>query len=100
MTGERTVAELIADAEAMPDGTRSAELAAIRQDATEDGVTVTVDVYGKLVALRLDPSAMTAGATELAQRIRNLVAKAATDATRAAAATLPGLPVTLDELMR
>jgi hypothetical protein len=103
MTDERTVTELITDAENLPVGQASAALAALRQDASADGITVTVDLHGKLVGLDVSRTALERGAADLASRISDLVAEAAAVAARqglAVLATLPGVAESplLDEI--
>lgn len=105
MTDERTVAELITSAEAMPEGRVCDALAAIRQDASADGITVTVDLHGKLVGLDVSRSALERGAADVARHIGDLVAEAAAAAAHqgmAVLAALPGLADTplLDEIQR
>jgi hypothetical protein len=72
----RTVEELLADADALPDGTLSARLDAIERSASGDGVTVTVNLYGKLTGIRFDPAALKLGPTRLAERIQELSGEA------------------------
>lgn len=91
MTDDRTIDELVADAENAPVGSRCATLDAIRQDASGGGVIVTVDLYGKLVGLELSRTALEAGAADVAGRIRELVAEATLGATRQGMAVLAGI---------
>jgi hypothetical protein len=80
-----------------------ATLGAIRRTATADGVELTVDLYGKIVALRIDPAATRQRATDLAALIQRLAADATTAAHTEALAALAatGLDCTLlDHLSR
>lgn len=72
----RTVEELLADADTLPDPTLSARLDAIERSASGDGVTVTVNLYGKLTGLRFDPVALKLGPERLADRIQELSGEA------------------------
>lgn len=92
MTDDRTVDDLIASAENAPQGRVCDALAAIRQEASADGITVTVDLYGKLVGLDLRRSALERGAADVARRIGDLVAEASATACHRGLAVLADLP--------
>lgn len=71
---ERTVEELLAAADevAATSGSLSTKLATITADAAEDGVSLTVDLHGKLIGLSFDRQAMAVRPDELAARIQRL----------------------------
>lgn len=88
MTREQTVDEMVTEAEEHePAGLRD-QLDAITGSVSEDGVSVTVDLHGKLIGLTLDQHVMTSRPTELAARVQRLAAFAATDALAAGMAVL------------
>ena len=88
---ELTVEQMLA-AEDESDVSLSAQLDAIRHSVTDGGVSVTVDLHGKLVDLRFDQQAMRLRAAELAAKIHQLTAQAA------AAALAEGSRVLTDAL--
>ncbi len=82
---ELTVDEMLADSEASDAADAAAAAAGsglaarldvIRQSARDGGVSVTVDLYGKLVDLTIDQRAMRQRATDLAALIERLTARA------------------------
>lgn len=83
---EPTTAELLAEADALH-GSLGAALSAISRSASEDAVTVTVDLHGKLTGLAFTAQAMLLRPAELAVRI----SRATTEA--AAAALADGMQV-------
>ena len=96
---EPTVEEMLDDDPGH--GGLGAALAAIRCTARADGVELTTDLYGKIVALRIDQAATRRRATDLAALVQRLAAEATTAAHAEAMAALAasGLDCTLlDEL--
>jgi hypothetical protein len=75
-----------------------AKLDAIRQDASGDGVAVTVDLHGRLVALTIDHTAMRLPAHALAAKIKAHADEAATAALAEAQAVLSAGPPPLRAL--
>ncbi|MFD9893624.1 hypothetical protein ACFWY9_30125 [Amycolatopsis sp. NPDC059027] len=81
---ERTVDELIELAEEIPERLGLAEgMAGLRGRASGDGVSVTVDVQGKLVGLEIDDQGIALGPDRLAARIAELSAEAGNDVLQA-----------------
>ncbi|MCR6483742.1 hypothetical protein M8542_13030 [Amycolatopsis sp. OK19-0408] len=82
MTAERTAVELADDAFAAPDPGFGAQLAAIRAPASDDGVSVVVDLHGALVDLRFERWALNRPPRELADLIRRLASEAGAETLR------------------
>ena len=88
---EPTVAELLAEADALPEhGTLGATLDAIARTVRDETVAVTVTLHGKLVGLELSEQAMHLPSADLAERISRATAEAA------AAALADGLQAVSD----
>ncbi|MGH3434509.1 MAG: hypothetical protein ACRDQB_16915 [Thermocrispum sp.] len=88
---EPTVAELLAEADALPEhGTLGATLDAINRTVRDDTVVVTVNLHGKLIGLELSEQAMNLPSADLAERISGATAEAA------AAALADGLQAVTD----
>ncbi|MEV7548576.1 hypothetical protein AB0N89_03010 [Amycolatopsis sp. NPDC089917] len=90
MIDERSVEQLLEDAEA-PDTDYTGRLAAVTGEASADGVTVTVDLYGKPVGLRFEPGALTSGASALSALVLRLAAEATVSALDAGESVVDGL---------
>ncbi|EMD24761.1 YbaB/EbfC family nucleoid-associated protein [Amycolatopsis azurea] len=87
---ERSVERLLEDAEA-PDTDYSGRLAAVTGEASDGGVTVVVDLYGKPVELRFEPGALTSRASELSALVLRLAAEATIAALDAGESVVDGL---------
>lgn len=75
---EPTIDELLADADALPErGGLGAALDAISRNVSDDAVSVTVNLHGKLVGLEFTDHAMQLPAAELAARISQSTSEAA-----------------------
>lgn len=75
---EPTINELLADADALPErGGLGAALDAISRNVSDDAVSVTVNLHGKLVGLEFTEHAMQLPAAELAARISQATSEAA-----------------------
>jgi 23S rRNA G2069 N7-methylase RlmK/C1962 C5-methylase RlmI len=83
---ELTVEEMLDDDPGAP--CLTAALAAIRRTAAADGVELTVDLYGKIVNLRIDQAATRRRATDLAALVQRLAAEATAAAHTEALAAL------------
>lgn len=77
MIDDLTVEEMLAAADDVAGDGLGARLDAIRHQATDGGIAVTVDLHGKLVGLTIDHRAMRLPAHELAGKLRTLTDKAA-----------------------
>jgi len=84
MSEQRSVEELLDAAEQTAvDPGASTGLDSIRETLSRDGVTVTVDLHGKLIGLEFTDSAMKLAPAELAARIQRLTTDAGTKALAA-----------------
>ncbi|WP_181771342.1 hypothetical protein [Amycolatopsis pittospori] len=90
MIDERGVEQLLEDAEA-PDTDYRGRLAAVTGEASSDGVTVTVDLYGKPVGLRFDRAALTSRASDLSALVLRLAAAATVLALDAGESVVDGI---------
>lgn len=75
MTDERSVEQLLEDADT-PDTDYRGRLAAVIGETRADGVTVTVDLYGKPIGLHFDRGALSLRASELSALILRLAGEA------------------------
>ena len=75
-----TVEQLLAAADDLAAEPLATKLGAVRHTATDSGVTVTVDLHGKLVDLTIDHTAIRLSPTDLATKLQTLTDQAATAA--------------------
>ena len=91
-----TVDEMIADDEAGGPAPLGARLDAIRHTTRDGGVSVTVNLYGRLVDLTIDHRAMRMRAPDLAAHLHRLTTEATTAALAEGAALLAHTGITFD----
>ena len=91
-----TVDEMIADDEAGGTAPLGPRLDAIRHTLRDGGVSVTVNLYGRLVDLTIDHRAMRMRATDLAAHLHRLTTEATAAALAEGAAVLAHTGITFD----